>query len=140
MSLNLTPLKKSINSLEELLIQVNDEESMCSFNDVVRNGLKAGLIQNFEFTYELCWKFMKRWLEVNIGHDEVDGIIRKELFRISAENRLIEDPLKWFTYLKARNLTSHTYNEEKAKEVLSVLSDFLKEAKSLLKALEAKND
>jgi hypothetical protein len=48
--------------------------------------LQAGVIRHFEFTYDLCRKRMKRWLDLNLSPDLTDGIPRKELFRLAVEN------------------------------------------------------
>ncbi|MCE1248170.1 MAG: nucleotidyltransferase substrate binding protein [Firmicutes bacterium] len=140
MSLNLTPLSKAIESAEQLFLLVSDNDKMSRLDFVVQNGLKSGLVRNFEFTYELCWKAMRRWLEINIGRDYIDGITRKELFRMSAENHLINNPVKWFEYNEARNLTSHTYNEAQSDKALVITGEFIAEARNLLDNLRNKND
>jgi nucleotidyltransferase substrate binding protein (TIGR01987 family) len=140
MNLNLTSLYKSINSLDKA-INVYKKESIANDNgsDLMQT-LRAGVIQNFEFTYELCWKFMKRWLDENIGPTVADGVTRRELFRLSAENKLITDVDKWMEFHRSRNLTSHTYDEETANEVLVYAIKFLNSAKEFLKNLEARNE
>jgi len=65
--------------------------------------IQAGVIQNFELTYELCWKFMKRWLELNLMIGLMDGTIGKELFRNALENKLISDFFSWVRYHELRN-------------------------------------
>jgi nucleotidyltransferase substrate binding protein (TIGR01987 family) len=140
MLLELDSLRKAVSSLAGIVSLTGDAERMARFDDVARNGLKAGAVQNFEFTYELCWKFMKRWLEHNLGAAYVDGAPRRELFRLAAEHRLIDDPQKWMDYHRARNLTSHTYNEETAEDVFAVASGFAAAAKDLLSRLESRND
>ncbi|MFZ7101385.1 MAG: HI0074 family nucleotidyltransferase substrate-binding subunit, partial [Peptococcaceae bacterium] len=102
--------------------------------------IQAGVIQNFEFTYELCWKFMKRWLELNLMPGLLDGATRKELFRNALEQKLITDFSGWVRYHELRNITSHIYNRDIAAEIYSVAQEFLADAKYLLKALEARND
>lgn len=102
--------------------------------------IKAGVIQNFEFTYELCWKFMKRWIEQNISLSAADGVTRRELFRMSAESLLIDDVDEWMEYHQARNLTSHIYDANIAKEVLAAALKFLPVAKCLKDSLEKRND
>lgn len=102
--------------------------------------IKAGVIQNFEFTYELCWKFMKRWIEQNIGSEIVDGVTRRELYRVSAENKLIDDISKWMEFHKARNSTSRIYDSDIAEEVYGIAVEFLPYAKEFLKRLEERND
>ena len=140
MSLDLSSLKKAILSLDALLRRIEDRDFFDALDETIRNGLKAGVIQNFEFTYELCWKFMKRDLEINIGSTYVDGVNRKELFRIGAENHLIVDVTKWIQYHELRNITSHTYEAEKADAVFSGAFRFIDDAKGLLAALERRND
>ena len=55
---------------------------MSAFHEATQEGIKAGVNQNFKVTYELCWKFTKRWRENNIGATYVDGVTRRELFRL----------------------------------------------------------
>lgn len=105
-TLNLSALQKAITSLEQLYARVNNAHFMAQQDSVVRLGLQAGLIQNLEFTYKLCWKAMKRWLEMNAGM-QTDGITRRELFRMAAENHLIADVAAWMLFYEFRNQTSH---------------------------------
>lgn len=137
---DLTHLEKAIASFVRLYPRVTDEQFMSQQDDVIRLGLQAGLIQNFEFTYELCWKAIKRWLENNISPNIADGIVRRELFRMAAENLLIKDVDEWMTYHAARNASSHRYGMEIAQDVLQTLADFGRAAQRLLARLQERND
>ena len=139
MALDLSSLKKAVASLERA-IKVVSTQKKDQFNTDQEEVLRAGVIQNFEFTYEICWKFMKRWLEKNIGDPTIDGMSRKELFRMAAESQLINNTENWFFYHKARNETSHTYNIEIAQNVYLAAIQFIIDAKALLQTLESKND
>ncbi len=133
-------LKNAIASMERALKLVDKKMMLESIDEEEIEVIKAGVIQNFEFTYELCWKFMKRWIEENISAEFVDGVTRRELFRLSAENRLIVAVEKWMEYHKARNRTSHTYDENIAEEIYQAAAAFLPEAKDFLSRLEERND
>ena len=84
---------------------------------------RAAVIQHFEFSYELSWKTMKRFIEMDIG-EEADILTRKDLFRLSAEKRLIDDFERWVFFHRARNRTSHTYSEDVANEVYHIAKTF----------------
>jgi len=140
MKLDLSSLRKAVESLEKTLAVADDETFMSGLNDDQKQAVKAGVIQNFEFTYELCWKFMRRWLETNLGSVYVAGVARRQLFRLSAENRLLSDVDRWMEYHDARNETAHTYDESTAEDVLETAHRFLADARELLGALEARND
>jgi len=83
----------------------------------------AAVIQHFEFSFELCWKTMKRFIEMDIGL-EADILTRKDLFRLSAEKQLIGDFHRWVEFQRARNRTSHVYDEEVANEVYGIAKEF----------------
>ena len=101
---------------------------------------RSGVIQNFDFTYELAWKAMRTWLAENIGKSVVDGITRKELFRYAAQYSLINDVVPWFAYHVYRNQTSHTYEEKTAVDVFSCIHNFHADVCLLQKVLSEKND
>jgi len=141
MTLDLTSLRKAIAAMDLLLQRAEDDEFMSAQDDITRNGLRAGVIQHFEFTYELCWKFIQRWVHSNVSPEDADyPRTRKELFRHAARAGLISDPVPWFRYAEARNITSHTYDEEDAAAAYKVARDFLTDAQSLLASLESNND
>lgn len=76
---------------------------------------QQGLVQGFEFTHELAWNVLKDYLEEN----GISGIIgSKGATREAFKNGLIEDGEAWMEMIKARNLSSHTYNQETADEIV----------------------
>jgi nucleotidyltransferase substrate binding protein (TIGR01987 family) len=75
---------------------------------------QQGLIQAFEFTHELGWNVLKDYLE----QQGIFGLIgSRDASRSAFQNGLITDGEAWMDMIKARNLTSHTYNPEVADSV-----------------------
>lgn len=139
MSLDLSSLQKAVHSLERA-IHVSEAFADRHISTDETEVIRAGVIQNFEFTYELCWKFMKRWIESNGSGSTVDGVTMKELFRMAAERQLISGTGPWFIYHQQRNQTTHIYDADIAQEVFETSVRFLDNAKELLLSLESKND
>jgi nucleotidyltransferase substrate binding protein (TIGR01987 family) len=138
MNLDLSNLRKSIVSLKK---SHSDYALAASTGQTIfLESLKSGAIQNFEITYELSWKFMKRWLEINVSPDIAFGIPKRDLFRLAGEYGMIRNVEDWFEYHKSRNETSHTYNESSATLAFEVSLRFIHDAESLLLFLEQKND
>lgn len=137
MSLDFSPLEKSLTALECSLRVV--AECVASEDSDLHSTLRAGVVQNFEVAYELSWKMMKRWLEQNVEPD-VDGVSRRQLFRLCHENRLIDEVDVWMGFHRSRNETSHTYNQSTAEKVFAVAEPFLREAQKVLSRLQERND
>lgn len=84
---------------------------------------KAGAIQAFEICYELAWKTMKRIL----SHRGIEVNSPREVFRLSAQEKMISDVDVWFDFIEKRNLTTHIYNLTIAEEIFKFLPLFSKE-------------
>ena len=138
MKLDLTSLESAVASLERSITAATVHEA--ALPPDLKDTVRSGIIQNFEVAYELSWKMMKRWLEMNISAESVDGVTRRELFRQAAENRLITDVDLWMRFHSSRNETSHTYDNGTAEEVSATAKHFVSAAQSLLTALRARND
>jgi nucleotidyltransferase substrate binding protein (TIGR01987 family) len=130
MTINITSLKRALDTLEEAYREHATQPASLLMRD--------GVIQRFEYTYELSWKLLKRFLEEVQGLNDVDALGRKELFRHGHESGLIEDPLRWFGYHQARNLTSHMYAEGIAQQVYTAARAFAADATQMLHALETR--
>ena len=83
---------------------------------------------------------MARWLNTQVGAGIADGVTRRQLFRLAAENRLISDVDQWMRHHEARNATSHIYDERRAKFVYRATRAFSRDARLLLESLEERND
>jgi nucleotidyltransferase substrate binding protein (TIGR01987 family) len=79
---------------------------------------RDSVIQRFEFAYELGWKTLKDWLQ----DQGVQAATPKQTLGAAFESRLIEDLAGWSDIHEMRNLTSHLYDEDKAKEVAEFVS------------------
>ena len=80
---------------------------------------KQGLIQGFEFTFELAWNVMKDFLE----NEGITGIIgSKGAIRQSFNRGLISDGQVWMDMIEGRNLSAHSYSEETAEKLVGKIS------------------
>ena len=123
--LDVAPFEKAIASLEAALTRQAREPD----DDLLRDGC----IQRFEFTYELSHKTLKRFLvETSASPAEFDDIAFQDLIRTGSERGLLlGDWPRWKNYREARSLTSHTYDEPKARRVFALVPAFLEEAQFL---------
>lgn len=139
MPLELDSLIKAVNALKRSVKAA--DKNFESLSADLQETVRSGVIQNFEVAYEQCWKFIQRWLRENQSPEEADHPrTRKELFRMAARYGLIPDPLPWFDFGNARNLTTHTYDEQQAQESFDTARRFLTHAENLLERLQEAND
>ena len=73
-----------------------------------------GLIQAFEYTYELAWTTIKDYYE-HQGESGISG--SRDAFRLAFRRGLLEDGDVWMKMIQSRILTVHTYNEDTAEAI-----------------------
>ena len=81
---------------------------------------KQGLIKAFEYTYELIWKTLQDLLKEK-GYKDITG--PKPVIEQSFQDGYILDGEGWMRMHISRNLTSHTYNEETAEEIVAKIKN-----------------
>jgi nucleotidyltransferase substrate binding protein (TIGR01987 family) len=79
---------------------------------------KQGVIQAFEYTYELAWNLLKDYLRWQ-GNAQLAG--PRDTIREAFSAGLIAKGEIWMQMLLDRNRTSHTYNEETAEQILAAI-------------------
>lgn len=130
MSVDLTPLHRTIARLEAGLARFQTDPSDTHIRD--------GLIQQFEFTYDMAPKMLRRVLQSRSDSpSEIDEMSFSTLMRTAFEQGLMgETWVKWLDFRKKRNVTSHTYDEDKAKNVAAAIPAFLEEVRALAQRLQ----
>jgi nucleotidyltransferase substrate binding protein (TIGR01987 family) len=117
---------KAIDRLREAVEQFKQPDA----GDVIRDGM----IQRFEFTYELAWKATKEYLE-ELGI--VDRNSPKAVIKEAYAQKLITNERDWLLMLNDRNQTSHVYKEEIAAEIAArIVNSYIGEFQKLLRELK----
>ena len=131
-TLDLTSFENAINSLSDIINIYNSDKSNIYMRD--------SLIQRFEYTYSLSLKMIRKYFLISAFEKEnIDGMIFNEMIRIANRMGLLCSNLeKWSEYRRKRNLTSHTYDENLAQDVVAIIPDFKDEAEFLLNKLKEK--
>jgi nucleotidyltransferase substrate binding protein (TIGR01987 family) len=81
---------------------------------------EQGLIQGFEFTHELAWNVLKDYLELE-GFQGLVG--SRSAAREAFKRGLVSDGEAWMDMIEARNLSSHTYNQDVASAIVTAVRD-----------------
>ena len=140
MPLTYDHLRNAIAALDRAIGLTDDDEFMGALDEVAQQVFRAGLVQHFEFTYELCMKLIDGWMKLNVNPRYLDGQNRRDRYRTAREYGLIADAEAWFSHHRARNDTSHMYDEEIAARVYAAIPEFARDSKLLLDVLERNND
>lgn len=69
---------------------------------------KEGVIQRFEYTFELAWKTLKDYLEE--GGLVISPVTPRQVIKDAFAAKVISDGDVWIKMLDNRNLLSHTYD------------------------------
>lgn len=94
-----------------------------------------GLIQGFEYTHELAWNTLKDFLEAR-GVRDLYG--SRDTTRTAFRTGVIENGETWMEMIQSRNLTTHTYNEATAAQIVeAILNTYFAEFQTLKIKLES---
>ena len=129
-TLDISALENAENRLNEMLARYKNEAN----DEAVRDSV----IQRFEFTYSIALKTLRKYfIERAFILEEVNQMSFNEMIRTASQLNLIKSNLeKWTIYREMRNMTSHTYDEEIALQVVSIIPDFSDEITYLLTKLK----
>lgn len=103
-------MKQRFQNFEKVFNLFKDAVFLKSISEIER----AGLIQFYEITYELSWKLMKDYLELE------DFIVKspRQAIKQAFQSEVISDAYVWIDALEDRNKTTYLYEEEMIIEVV----------------------
>ena len=109
--------RQRLENFRKALAQLEAACVLDEYSDLER----AGLVQTFEFSFELGWKTLKDLLFYE-GYDEkTPRDVLRRAFETGALSE--EDAETGLDALDKRNLLSHTYDEDTAEEAVRLIKD-----------------
>ncbi len=124
--------QQRFNNFEKAFLQlkaaVDDVEHLSTL-------AKEGLIQRFEYTFELAWKTLKDYLE----SQSVDVKFPREVIKQSFQYQLLNNGDIWMDMLEKRHLLAHTYDEQNFQLALaSITRSYYPQMNALYQLLQQK--
>ena len=98
---------------------------------------QQGIIQSFEFTFELAWKTLQDYMEARGG----SAVFPRDVIKQAFQADLIENGACWLDMLSKRKLLAHTYDESLAQTADDLIRDqYSAELAKLMNWLESQTD
>jgi nucleotidyltransferase substrate binding protein (TIGR01987 family) len=117
----------------------NFDRAFLLLKDALKNGPaglsaleKEGVIQRFEYTFELAWKTLKDAMEED--GMTISPLTPRQVLKDAFNAKILPDGQLWIDMLEHRNLLSHTYDAAVFEKVVNVIHQ------RYLKALQALQD
>ena len=106
------------NALNRFIIAIEIE------NDIKNEGFSDIyldlIVKRFEFTYEMAWKSLKRYLEF-LGFEPKSP---RGTFKEAYSQDILKDENIWLDMIEQRNLSSHIYDEYQINEIIDKIEDY----------------
>lgn len=98
---------------------------------------KQGIIQCFEYTFELAWKTLQDFMTEAKGYRDKGP---KPTLEQAFQDGYLVDGVVWLDMLKSRNLTSHLYDEQEVERIYTkVVSAYAQQFEALQDFFEAQS-
>ena len=107
--------KQRFQNYEKAVAHLQEAVSKKDLSDLE----KAGVVQTYEFTFELGWKTVKDYLQ----EKDIDVKFPREVIKEGYKYDIIKDGDAWIDMLQKRNLMSHTYNEKNAELAYKLIEE-----------------
>lgn len=123
--IDISPLERALTRLEEGLATYLAQPG----SDLLLDGL----IQRFEFIYELSHKSLRRYLmAASAEPEQVAALTFQDLIRLANDKGLVlGDWPAWRDWRSLRGKSSHTYDQQAALEIAGHIPGFIEEARFL---------
>lgn len=107
--------KQRFQNFEKAFLFLKNGVHRDSYDELQR----AGLIQSFEFTFELAWKTLKDYLQQQGFQVQYPREVIKQAF----STELIKDGTHWINMLDKRNELTHTYDDVQAQLAVKIIKE-----------------
>jgi len=134
MELIIEPLEKALATLKEALAEYQ--------KDISNTFVRDSVIQRFEYTFELSHKILRRFLsETEASKAEISEMLFNDLIRLGCKRGLLLNDLEtWDKYRKARNASSHNYDEFNADNIVVIIPVFIEDIDYELAKIKEKSN
>jgi nucleotidyltransferase substrate binding protein (TIGR01987 family) len=129
--MNEETLRDSLESLGNALDRFGEALAHPDPDEIVMDGT----IQRFEFTFELFWKTLRRFLQ----REGVDTASPKNTLRNAYRRGLLDRERLWLDMLEDRNRSSHVYNAEMARDLFGRLPSHYRELRDCFEGLKRRS-
>ncbi len=130
-TLNLEPLTQAFSQFSKMYHHYKN--NLQNEGSIEQEAIKESLVQRFEYTIELSWKTIARYLTDILGLEVVKA--PKPILREAGKLEILETE-NWITFINSRNQASHKYDEATLDSILENMDVFYIHAKSLIEYLE----
>jgi len=127
-----TTLQQAFATLKESINLLENPQA-----ELFKTQMQDSVIQRFEYTIDLFWKFLRRYMEHKYTVT-FDFIAPREILKQGLHYQVItEQEHSLLTHmLSDRNQTSHTYNEKLASEIVAHIVQHHKKLEALIARLQ----
>lgn len=107
--------KQRLQNLNKAFLRLDEACKRTHYSDLEM----AGLVQTYEFTFELCWKTLKD----KMTYDGYTVNSPRETLKQAFASSVITDIDSWLQALESRNLLIHVYDDAVAMEAVSLIRE-----------------
>jgi nucleotidyltransferase substrate binding protein (TIGR01987 family) len=134
-----TALMRLKQSLEyfDMAKEAHKKSQLKDADDIAYTVARDSIIQRFEFSVELFWKYLRIYLET---HEKVliELNTPRAVIRSATQARILseQEAIDCINMIEGRNLTSHMYKEEVAEQLAHDIPQYYQQMRDLLGRLK----